>query len=296
MGFEQIEICPICSGKTFRPYLTSTDYTTSGNDFNIVQCTNCSFAITNPRPDKSEIGEYYKSQSYISHTGGSNSLIDRIYLLARSRSLKRKRKLIEKYSNKLSLLDYGCGTGEFLNECIKQGWIGNGIEPSKEARSKAEELNKKPIYSDISQVIENQFNTITLWHVLEHVHELNLTLEKLTQSLAVNGTVFIAVPNPTSWDANKYGKNWAAYDVPRHLWHFSKKNMTQLLSNHSLTVKEVIPMKLDAYYVSLLSEQYKTPNQSKIKRYLLGFINGLISNIKASQKINHSSLIYVAKR
>lgn len=296
MAFEKIEICPVCSGKKFRPHLTSTDHTNSGKDFNIVQCTNCSFIITNPRPNQSEIGEYYKSESYISHTGGSNNLIDRIYLLARSRSLKRKRKLIEKYSEKLSLLDYGCGTGEFLNECIKQGWNGDGIEPSTEARSKAQELNQRTIFSDLSQIIENQYNTITLWHVLEHVHELNLTLEKLTQSLATNGTVFIAVPNPMSWDANKYGKHWAAYDVPRHLWHFSKENMTQLLSNHSLTVKEVIPMKLDSYYVSLLSEQYKNPNQFKIKRYLLGFINGFVSNIKALQKINHSSLIYVAQR
>lgn len=296
MAFEQIEICPVCSGKTFRPHLTSTDYTTSGKDFNIVQCTKCSFIITNPRPDKSEIGEYYKSESYISHTGGSNNLIDRIYLFARSRSLKQKRKLIEGYSEKAHLLDYGCGTGEFLNECIQHGWNGNGIEPSPEARSKAQKLNRTTIYSDLSQVTENQYNAITLWHVLEHVHELNSTLQKLTQSLAANGTVFIAVPNPASWDASKYGKHWAAYDVPRHLWHFSKENMTQLLGNHSLKVKNIIPMTLDSYYVSLLSEQYKKPKQTKIKTYLLGFINGLVSNSKASQKINHSSLIYVAQR
>lgn len=297
MAFENIELCPICDGKKFIPFLICTDHTTSKRDFQIVQCTNCNFKVTSPRPDQSEIGEYYKSDSYISHTGGSKKLIDRIYLQARKRALKKKRLLIEQFApHQGRLLDYGCGTGDFLNESINAGWKGAGFEPSTEARTKATQLVKQEIYADVSQILDNQYNTITMWHVLEHVHQLNTTIQKLSAALADNGTIFIAVPNPMCWDAEKYSSYWAAYDVPRHLWHFSKDNMKALLEKHNLQIKAIRPMMLDSYYVSLLSEQYKNPRQSFLKRYFLGFINGLVSNWKAKRNINHSSLIYVAQK
>jgi len=296
MALEKTEKCPICRGTSFIAYLTCIDYTTSKREFNLTECANCHFIITSPRPDSKEIGEYYKSESYISHTGTSKSLINKIYLKARSISLKRKRKLIQLHSHLGNLLDYGCGTGDFINECKLNGWDVQGIEPSTEARIKAQKLTNAKIFPNISEVTDNQFDTITLWHVLEHVHDLNSIMEKLIELLKPNGTIFIAVPNHNSWDANKYKKYWAAYDVPRHLWHFSKDNISMLLKHHGMKVNHILPMKLDAYYVSLLSEQYKNPDQSIVKRYIRGFINGLTSNINARKKNNYSSLIYVIKR
>ena len=296
MALEKIEKCPLCNGSDFRFKLTCTDFTTTKKEFRLVQCSTCNFILTNPRPDSEGIGVYYKSESYISHTGGYKNLLDKIYVITRYFSLKKKRKIIETSSQSRSLLDYGCGTGEFIKVCKVSGWAVTGIEPSLEARNKARKLNDTKIYANISEVTDCQFDAITLWHVLEHVHELRNTLENLVKLLKPNGTIFIAVPNHESWDAIHYRDHWAAYDVPRHLWHFSKDNMDMLLSKYEMKLSKILPMKLDAYYVSLLSEKYQNPNQASFKRYLNGFINGLKSNINARGKNNYSSLIYVFKR
>ncbi len=132
-----------------------------------------------------------------------------------------------------------------------------------------------------------------MWHVLEHVHDLNETLAKLRSLLTNNGTVFIAVPNHESYDAQLYKNYWAGYDLPRHLWHFSKENIKTLLTRHNLKLQAIVPMRFDAYYVSLLSEGYKNPAKSSLIKSASAFTRGLISNLKAG-KDNHSSLIYIA--
>src|SRR6478736_5702281 len=266
MTLESIAQCPICSNTSLDSFITCKDYTTTGENFNIIICTRCSFLITSPRPSQSDIGKYYNSDKYISHTGGSKRLIDRIYLLARSYSLRKKRKLIETYTSKGTLLDYGSGTGEFLNHCAINGWKAEGIEPDTEAREKAKKLSQLNVYQSINEISSTKYNAITLWHVLEHVHNLNVTLRVLINQLTPDGTLFIAVPNPISYDAKKYKEYWAAYDVPRHLWHFNKENITSLLVQNGLTLVSTRPMKLDSFYVSLLSEGYKNPNISKLSQ------------------------------
>jgi SAM-dependent methyltransferase len=294
MTLEAISICPICNSSSFTPFLSAKDHTTTGEQFEIVKCTKCSFTLTSPRPDISSMGKYYQSEKYISHTGGNKSLFDKVYVLARAITLGWKLKLINKYKPTSSILDYGCGTGEFLHHLKSSGWAITGVEPSEEARNKAIHLLQNPIHSSIEKIEGSQFDAITLWHVLEHIHDLNEKLSSIKSLLKQDGIIFIAVPNHESPDAQKYAAYWAGYDVPRHLWHFSKDSMKKLFDKIGLELINIHPMKLDAYYVSLLSEEYKNPDQSKIASAFKAIVSGFTSNLTANQ--NHSSLIYIAKK
>jgi 2-polyprenyl-3-methyl-5-hydroxy-6-metoxy-1,4-benzoquinol methylase len=292
---EQLNNCPVCQSQTFEEYLTVKDYTVSQEQFKIVTCKKCGFKFTNPRPDGEAIGEYYKAESYISHTNTSKGLISKIYQEVRKFTLKGKLNLINRLSPKNGkLLDVGCGTGMFLNVARENGWKVNGIEPDAGARAIAEENNQIKIKQEILGSFENEtFEVITLWHVLEHVHELNATIDWLKERLSKEGSLLIAVPNHESKDAEIYQEQWAAYDVPRHLYHFSQKSIKELFANYGFELKEILPMKFDSFYVSMLSTKYQT---GKIN-FLKAFMDGLKSNILAEgNNQNYSSLIYVFKK
>ena len=252
--------------------------------------------MTNPRPSERELGQYYQSDAYISHSNKSTTLVDLAYKISRNFTLKWKYNLLQKYSQRKpqSILDYGCGTGTFLSECHQRGMEIAGVEPSDTARTRANEINQGKIVSDL-QAIKTSFDIITLWHVLEHVSDLHDTLEKLKAHLKDNGTMFIAVPNLQSLDAKTYNENWAAYDVPRHLWHFSKKTMEILLNRHNLKLFHTAPMKLDAFYVSLLSEKYKNGNHT-VSGMARALLKGWRSNTAAKNNREYSSLIYIASK
>lgn len=293
MTLETISVCPVCQANSFHSFLTAKDYTVSQQDFGLVNCSTCEFTFTNPRPTADTIYSYYKSEKYISHTGGSGSLMDRLYRIARSYALKWKRQLITSYAHEKTLLDYGCGTGSFLAYMKTKGWNVTGVEPSSSARAKASE--NATVYEHIESA-NGTYSIITLWHVLEHTHDLNKTLTELGKRLEASGTIFIAVPNYKSADATYYKNHWAAYDVPRHLWHFNQQTMKQILGIAGFDVQKIIPMKLDAYYVSLLSESYKDPNAGTVTRYFRAFQQAWISNRAARISGEYSSLIYIAKK
>jgi hypothetical protein len=193
-------------------------------------------------------------------------------------------------------LDYGCGTGDFLKVAQSHGWLCSGIEPAPQARAHASNNTKTDIKSSLNEIsAEQKFNAITLWHVLEHVEELQKILIRLSSLLSEDGTMFIAVPNHNSWDGEHYKEYWAGYDLPRHLWHFSPRNMRLLLGQNSLTLEKIIPMRLDAFYISLLSEKYKK-NALTFSGLYKAFINGCRSNFYARKTMSYSSLIYVVKK
>ena len=292
---KQVRNCPICQNDSFEKYLEVQDYTVSQEKFQIMACRSCGFKFTSPRPDQDEIGKYYKAESYISHTNTSIGLVAKIYQAVRKYTLKGKLNLINQlYPQKGKLLDVGCGTGMFLNEACENGWKVYGIEPDLGARQMAEEISKAIIETEILSSFQNeQFNIITMWHVLEHVHLLNETVEWLNQRLSENGSLVIAVPNHESKDAEIYQEQWAAYDVPRHLYHFSQKSIKQLLEQKGFRLEKTLPMKFDSFYVSMLSTKY----QSGKINYLKAFIDGLKSNLGAEKNNgNYSSLIYVFKK
>lgn len=292
---ETLVHCPLCGSSHLLPYKVCKDHTVSGEEFALVQCEDCRFVFTNPRPTEAEIGKYYQSQAYISHSDTQQGLLSWLYHQVRRRALRQKLGLLEQRIEHLpkTLLDYGCGTGYFLQTCLQAGWSVDGIEPDEGARASAQEKVHTNLQASLqaSYFEKQQYSIITLWHVLEHIHTLKDTLRELRQHLHPQGKMLIAVPNLQANEALHYDKFWAAYDVPRHLYHFTPKTMQFLLKQIGLQVREILQMPYDAYYVSLLSEKYQTGKT----RYWQGFWQGLASNRKAKQNPETcSSLIYVA--
>ncbi|WP_162054177.1 class I SAM-dependent methyltransferase [Pontibacter pamirensis] len=294
MSYERLEQCPICGKEEFKNFLVVTDNAVSKESFVIVECENCSFKFTNPRPDTESIGQYYESDEYISHSNTKSGIINRAYHVVRSITTKQKVELINRHSPaKGSVLDYGCGTGVFLSACKKDGWEVRGVEPNDKAREAASAETSELIAESLQDIQGEKFEVITLWHVLEHIHTLNETVSQLLDSLQEDGTLIIAVPNADSHDAKEYKADWAAYDVPRHLYHFTQPTMKRFLKKHKMVLAEVLPMKFDAYYVSMLSEKHKEGKNKMISSVL----NGYKSNSYAEKNGNdYSSLIFVAKR
>lgn len=283
--------CPVCSGTQFSSFLQCTDHTVSQESFSIVRCTGCGFLMTNPRPDNADLGRYYKSEQYISHSNTSKGWVNRVYKIARSFTLAQKYKLVKPYASENGLLDIGCGTGAFLDYCAEKGLNVEGVEPDEDARKFAQSEYGFQLKTEdaLDEWPDAQFSAITMWHVLEHVPNLSERIAQLKRLLSARGRIFVAVPNHTSADAHHYRQYWAAYDVPRHLWHFSPATIRTLFNKHGFVLERTLPMKLDAYYVSLLSERYKNGNA------LGAFWQGFRSNWLAGND-KWSSQIYVFKK
>ena len=290
--------CPICKSTKLNDYSSTIDYSVSKEKFTLSQCDNCSLIFTNPLPDENEIGKYYQSENYISHTDTRKGLINTLYHAVRNYTLNKKVALIKKQNNnkKGKLLDIGCGTGYFLETAHRNNWEISGFEPDNTAREIANTKLNYKIVGKLEEVIDKEFDVISLWHVLEHIHQLDFTINKLKTLLKHNGTIIIAVPNIESWDSQYYKEKWAALDVPRHLYHFSKKSMMALAKQHQLNVIETKPMIFDSFYVSMISEKYKNNNKLGVTQILKSFIIGLISNIKGITTNNQSSTIYILKK
>jgi 2-polyprenyl-3-methyl-5-hydroxy-6-metoxy-1,4-benzoquinol methylase len=289
--------CPVCDSANIAPALTVQDYTVSQQKFAVWHCSNCALRFTQQVPPEHAIGPYYKSDTYISHSDTKKGFINSLYHLVRKRTLQAKQNLIttETGIQQGTVLDIGCGTGAFLHTMQTAGWQIMGLEPDDIARAKAKELyNLQPQSPEnLFNLPAQYFNAITMWHVLEHVHELHAYIKQLAQIVKPGGKIFVAVPNYTSKDAATYGQYWAAYDVPRHLYHFSPSAMRQLLAKHGLRIKAIKPMWFDSFYVCMLSEQYKNGKGNIIK----AFWNGFVSNCKAfTNKERCSSIIYIVEK
>ena len=280
-----------------QPFLNCKDHTVSNEVYQVSINKEYDMLVTKPVPKN--LGDYYKSEDYISHTDSKKSILDKVYQAVKNITLKRKLKLIDTYffnQNTTSrpeknILDVGAGTGDFLKVCKDNSWNVFGVEPDLGARNIA---SKKGIIlqEDLSKIKNKQFEIITLWHVLEHVENLEEYISTLKNLLTKDGKLIIAVPNYKSYDAKYYKEFWAAFDVPRHLWHFSQTSISKLFSKENMMVEKTLPMKFDSYYVSLLSEKYKSGKMNPIKSFYTGFM----SNMKARSSSEYSSLIYVLKK
>jgi len=289
--------CPVCNSSNISKALSAEDFTVSHQLFEIWHCNNCSLRFTQNIPDVNAIGVYYQSAAYVSHSDTQEGLINRLYHIVRNYTLQSKRRLIEKECGiqNGNLLEVGAGTGAFSNAMKTAGWVVTGLEPDATARQKAIEKFSLSLQlpENLYQLEKDQFNAITMWHVLEHVHDLHGYMEAFHRVLKTNGKLFIAVPNYTGYDAKKYNEFWAAYDVPRHLYHFSSVSMGTLAKLKGFRIKAFKPMWFDSFYVSMLSEQYKNGKANTIA----ALINGLISNLKAiGNPKNCSSVIYVLEK
>lgn len=294
MAFISYQACPVCGGSLITARLTVKDFTVSKNKFTILECAQCTLRFTQDVPDANSIADYYRSEDYISHTDTKKGLINRLYHIVRNRTIAAKMRFIRKSTSLQvgKLLDIGAGTGAFLDFAKKSGWDVTGLEPDLTARDKAKELYQLDLLDAeaLHKLTPSYYDAITLWHVLEHVHDLHAYIEQLKNLLSPNGRIFIAVPNYTSHDADHYKEYWAAYDVPRHLYHFSPLSIEVLIEQHGLQVKQMQPMWYDSFYISMLSEQYKNGKPANVKAAWVG----LQSNWNSIwDRETCSSLIYV---
>ncbi|AXT52002.1 class I SAM-dependent methyltransferase [Aquimarina sp. BL5] len=272
-------------------YIECLDHTVSGEKFKLYKDRDHDMLVTIPRPDENSLGKYYESEDYISHTDAKRTVFEKTYHLVKKYSLNKKVKLISKlHQGTGTLLDIGAGTGDFLIEANKKHWQVIGIEPNEQARALAKEKGIV-LEPDATKLSSNSFDIITMWHVLEHVPDLSAQIKELKRLLKPGGHLIIAVPNFKSYDALYYKSFWAAYDVPRHLWHFSKNSMKTLFEKEGMMLEKTKPLLFDSFYVSLLSEKYKNGKMNFAKAIWIG----LLSNIKGKRSKEYSSHIYILK-
>ncbi len=276
-----------------KPFLKTKDFSISGEEFDLLYDEALEMLVTRPQPKNASI--YYKSDAYISHTDANTSFVDKIYQVIKKYSLGKKVDLMTRQTKgHKTLLDIGAGTGDFLLASEKRGWATNGVEPNYDARMRAGEKGVA-LMPSIESLPGEKYSVITLWHVLEHLPDLENQILKIIRHLEEEGSLIIAVPNFKSKDAEYYKEFWAAYDVPRHLWHFSQNAIEKLFAKHNLRLVETKPMIFDAFYVSLLSEKYKS-GKSGFPILLKSFFRGLWSNISAWRTKEYSSIIYILKK
>lgn len=291
------DACPACGGPDLAYVLTAEDYTVSHERFDVYECGRCRLRFTQDAPDENAIGRYYESEAYISHSNTSAGLVNGLYQRVRRITLAQKRALLQEVTGRRtgSLLDVGCGTGEFAHAMQEVGWHVRGLEPDAGARAFAKtEYDLTVEEPDAIYRLNGTYDAVTLWHVLEHVHDLHPYLDRLRELIDGGGTVVIAVPNYTSPDAERYGAYWAAYDVPRHLYHFSPDSLRRLLLTHDLEVREMRAMPFDGFYVSMLSEKYASGGASN---GLVGGVQRGLGTLVAGAKTptQSSSVIYVCR-
>lgn len=297
MGKLDIKACPICKSTSLKHYIDCTDFYATGERFSIKECCDCGFRMTDGAPVEAEIGRYYESPDYISHSDTHKGLMNKVYHHVRQYMLRKKVQMVVKASGIKSgtMLDYGTGTGYFPNAMKEAGWSVSAIEKSPQAREFAKKnfgIDVKA-ESEFSSIEADTFDAITLWHVMEHVENLDLLWENIDRCLRPGGTLVVAVPNCSSADAAIYKEYWAAYDVPRHLWHFVPQTMERLAKQKGYEVAEELPMPFDAFYVSMLSEKYMG--------HSCYFLRGMISGARALAKAlgckrKSSSIIYILKK
>ncbi|MEO5500056.1 MAG: class I SAM-dependent methyltransferase [Ginsengibacter sp.] len=290
-----LNACPACNSGDIHFALSVKDISISGETFEVWECGNCSLRFTQNAPSEENIKPYYQSENYISHSNTNKGLINKLYHSVKKITLNKKRKIIMNATGLSTgkILDYGAGTGAFLNTMRQAGWQVSGVEPDQHARKNASELYHLNLLEQdaLQSFASSSFDVITMWHVLEHVHQLNETVSQLKNLLTPNGKLIIAVPNYTSYDADHYKEFWAAYDVPRHLYHFSPASMKKLLADHGMNTPVLLPMWFDSFYVSMLSEKYRSGSSHLPS----AFFTGLKSNSQAQNNVEKcSSVIYIS--
>ncbi len=278
--------CIYCGMQTGEKVLNLKDHYLTGEDYLIVRCSKCHLLQTHPRPPYDKIGFYYASEKYISHSAKHESLFSKIYGLVQTINFSSKYRFAIRDRRAGAILDIGCGNGAMLNHFVKMGWSGTGIEPGDSARNIAKSEYKLNVFDEtkLAEFEDKSFDVITLWHVLEHVYNLHERLAEIKRLLKSDGTLVVALPNPRSFDAQFYGAHWAAYDVPRHLYHFTPELIEKIMLDYGLKLQDARTLWFDSYYVSLLSEEYRGSGFfGKIRAIMIGGYSNLISLVKRNR-------------
>lgn len=289
--------CLVCNSKDFTFHLTCKDYFTGSESFDILKCNNCGFLFTHNPPPESDIGRYYNTVEYISHSDTKKGLINFLFHSVRNLMLLRKRNIVSAVTRKNSgtLMDIGCGTGYFPAFMKRNGWDVTGLEVNEKAREYAKEKFNLNILTEDEfwSFKAGTFDCITLWHVLEHFHDPAKYLERIKTMLKEEGICIIAIPNSDSFDAKIYGKYWAAYDVPRHLWHFNPSNFKLFSEKNGFVVDRISSLPFDIFYISILSAKYLGSKLTFITGLLRALPFALFSLFRIEKS---SSVIYILRQ
>jgi 2-polyprenyl-3-methyl-5-hydroxy-6-metoxy-1,4-benzoquinol methylase len=289
---ETLKNCPACSGQKMTRVLQAKDYTVSKNTFDIVRCEACDLLFTNPRPEAEQAGYFYKSENYISHSNTQKGFINKLYHAVRNITLKQKTNLIQgDQQGTKNLLDIGCGNGHFLHACQQRGWNTFGMELDPDTAARAASLTGQSIYPNL-QAIPNdpQFELISLWHVLEHVYEIDAYFEFFKKRITPSGKLLLALPNSKSFDARYFKEFWAAYDVPRHIYHFNPETIQSVAKKHGFKLVKQRGQIFDSFYIALLSHEYKTGSKKLVASFFIGLWSNMLAYFKTG---NYSSNIYI---
>ena len=286
--------CPVCLERDFSLFEETKDYFFTNESFTLSKCNACGFVFTNPIPKKESLGKYYETDEYLSHDSSKHGIIGKIYSAVREINLKNKYRIVSRYITTGKILDLGSGTGEFLDYFKRRGWSTIGVEPNIQDREFAINNYSLSIVEeeDLALIESNTQDVITMWHVLEHVYDLNERMEALIRILKKDSVLIIALPMIDSPDSIKFGKYWSGLDVPRHLYHFSSSTFELLANKYKFKIIDRVPMKFDSLYVSWLSHKAKNNKFAFVR----GVFDGIISNIIAKKTANYSSMIFVLKK
>ncbi len=289
---ETLQNCPACGASEMRTHLQAKDYTVSKNTFNIVRCAACDLLFTNPRPEAEQASYFYQSENYISHSNTQKGFINKLYHAIRKITLKQKTNLIQgEQKGTKNLLDIGCGNGHFLHACQQDGWNTFGMELDPETAARAAALTGQSIFPNLQAIPEEpQFELISLWHVLEHVYEIDAYFEFFKKRINPGGKLLLALPNSKSFDADYFKEFWAAYDVPRHIYHFNPETIQSIAKKHGFKLAKQHGQIFDSFYIALLSHEYKTGSKKLIASFFVGLWSNLIAYFKTG---NYSSNIYI---
>ena len=290
-------VCPLCSSEKIGLQLVCTDHFISKKEFTIFKCSDCDFSFTQDYPEETEIARYYESDSYISHSDTSEGFSNKLYRIARRVMLTRKKWLIKKFTglNKGTILDIGSGTGHFVGTMKNAGWQAKGIEINEKARNFTLSHFGLEVFTPdkISTFESDSFDCITLWHVFEHFHDPFNYISEICRILKPGAICVIALPNCSSYDAKHYNRFWAAWDVPRHLWHFNPATFRLFSEKTGFLLKDLRILPLDVFYISQMSEKYKSSSLPFMKGMMKGLIFAFLSVFNKSRS---SSVMYVLRK
>jgi 2-polyprenyl-3-methyl-5-hydroxy-6-metoxy-1,4-benzoquinol methylase len=287
--------CPLCDSENIAAALTVTDFHASGEIFMIYECADCQFLFTQDAPTGGAMDRYYNSRVYLPHSEHRKGFLNRTYYIVRHYMLARKAHLVMREAHRTHgrLLDIGTGTGYFPAKMQEKGWQVVATEKNKQARLFARRkfgLDVRPAEALYEIGNDGAYDVITLWHVLEHLENLDTVWGRFYELLAPKGILVVAVPNASSFDASLLGPYWAAYDVPRHLWHFTPATIQQMASKYGFIMAARHPMPFDAFYIAMLSERNKGRKASFIRGLSIGVGAWLRALVR---KDRSSSMIYI---
>lgn len=284
--------CPVCDSGNISHYLRCRDHFLTGEDFNLEKCSTCGFIFTQDHPGEENSGKYYESDEYASHND-NKGISGILYNLSREIMVRKKLRLIRKITGLQTgrLLDIGSGSGHFLSVMKNSGWDPTGIEINEKARKRSvEKFGLKVLEPGLLNALEQEsFDCITLWHVLEHFQDPFKYASEIKRLLRPGGICIAAMPSSSSCDALYYGPFWAAYDVPRHLWHFNSDTFMKFSAKAGLKITGIHSLPLDVFYISMLSEKYKGSKT----HFISGILRGVLFSFRTLfNKYKSSSLVY----